>query len=710
MNIRNVILALAVLYSVDTLHAQLDTDKVSSPWLAPVVTDEMTQDPEQNRQWRLGQYKYPSQPKHMWEVGLHAGNFFINGDVDHDLVAGIGTGVHLRKALTYFTSIRFDGFYGKTRGIETQPWQHRNNGGGLVESNNTFNGWDIYNGSNPDAVDWFPSYETTYYYGAVQLIFNIGNVLFHKERNKWNTYVGIGIGVDHHDTNLDLQDENNEAYTNLRERTGFTRQIFNTNSGRSDISEAIDEIYDGTFETEGFQKVGIFRIGDDFNIHGIFTGSVGVSRKLSQRFNVGIEHQVIASGNDYLDGIKFRSATDQSNHVDIAHYTNFRLGYNLGSLDKRVEPLYWINPMDNVFNEIAEVKSRPQFEWEDEDNDGVHDIVDQELDTPEGCLVDTKGVTLDSDGDGVVDCKDKEPFSPPGFPVDEEGVAQVDDIDLLTEEDVITIIKENCEACANQGYAYVPPGSVVVGPDGRVISSTRTNTDPNSAGSTTGSGSTSGSSTSGSSTSGSSTSGGSGSTGNSGGTGNTGGTGTIGGGSSGGVGTVYNAGGYGSIIRTGCGNWFLPMINFDLDKYGLRPEAFVALHQIASVMRKCPEINVTAHGHTDVRNSNSYNRVLSYKRAKEAIDYMVSAYGIDRNRFKLMFGGEESPLIGNLKNNHYTTDLEEQMQFINRRVEFRVSEDTDINMGRPEGPDAGKDTYGSSRPGSKYRGYKTSGY
>ena len=215
MNFKNVILALAVLFIVDSLHAQLDSTQISSPWLAPVVTDEMTKDPEQNRQWRLGQYKYPAQPKHMWELGVHGGNFFINGDVDHKLVAGIGTGLHLRKALTYFTSIRFDGFYGKTRGLERQPWQHRNNGGGLVESNNTFNGWDIYNGSNPDAVNWFPSYETTYYYGAVQLIFNIGNVLFHKERNKWNTYVGVGVGFDHSSTRLDLRDGNDAAYTNF---------------------------------------------------------------------------------------------------------------------------------------------------------------------------------------------------------------------------------------------------------------------------------------------------------------------------------------------------------------------------------------------------------------------------------------------------------------------------------------------------------------
>jgi len=681
-------LATTVISQNDTLDVLSESSVTSSPWLAPVVTDEMTKDPEQNRQWRLGQYKYSAQPKHMWEIGLHAGNFFIDGDVDHKALAGLGTGIHFRKALTYFTSIRFDGFVGTTKGLERQPWRHRSNGGGLVESNNTFRGWDAYAGTESiNGVDvprdWFPSYQTKYYYGAVQLIFNIGNVLFHKERNKWNTYVGIGVGLDHHRTMLDLENGSGSAYSNLREQTSFTRQLFNTNEGRKSISQSLESLYDGVYETEGFKKVGVFRFGDDFNVHGVFTGSVGVSRKFSRRFNLSLEHQVMASDNDYLDGIKFRTSTDQSNNVDIAHYTNLRLGMNLGRFNKKVEPLYWINPMDNVMQDLAEVKARPQFEWEDEDNDGVLDLIDQELDTPEGCLVDTKGVTLDSDGDGVVDCRDREPFSPPGFPVDAEGVAQVDDEDLtiLTEEDVITIIKENCDACQNGGIGYLP-GTTVVGPDGTVLSSGQTATGTQSGGGASGSTAS--------------------------------GTGTTGVGStssgSGGTVTNTNTGTLGRVIYTGCGNWFLPMINFDLDKYELRPEAYVSLHQIASVMRKCPEVCVTAHGHTDVRNSNNYNRVLSYNRAKEAVDYLVSAYGIDRSRFNLMFGGEESPLIGNLQSNHYTTDLEEQMQFINRRVEFRVCEGGDFDMGRPEGPNAGVKSYGSSRPGTKYKGNKNSGY
>ena len=690
MIVKNVMLAfLLTIFIVQNGYTQLDTTMISqdvtSPWLAPVITDDMTKDPEQNRLWRLGQHKYPAQPKHMWELGLHAGNFFIDGDIDHKVLAGLGMGIHIRKALTYFTSIRFEGFYGTTKGLERQPWRHRSFGGGLVESGPDFTGWEAYDGSNPDAAEWFPSYKTKYYYGAVQLVFNIGNLLWHQERNKWNTYVGLGVGLDHHTAMLDLQDAQG-AYTNLRDRTQFSRDRFDTKAGRDEISRTLEEIYDGVYETEGFKKTGIFRIGDDFNIHAVFTGSVGFARKVSRRLNIGLEHQVMASDNDYLDGIKFRTSTDQSNNVDIAHYTNLRLAINMGNFKKRVEPLYWINPMENVFGEIAELKSRPQFEWIDEDNDGVLDLIDQELDTPEGCLVDTKGVTLDSDGDTVVDCRDKEPFSPPGYPVDADGVAQIDDetLPILTEQDVITIIQNNCDACQNSSIGYYE-GST----GGTVLGSEQTATG-------TGTGTEEGTTQTSNPSTGTTNP-------------STGGTAPISGGTSG-VSGGSTPGTIGRIIHTGCGNWFLPMINFDLDKYSLRPEAYVSLHQIASVMRKCPNLQVTAHGHTDVRNSNNYNRVLSYNRAKEAVDYLVSAYGIEPSRFNIMYGGEESPLIHNLKDNHFTDDLEEQMQFINRRVEFRVSEGTDFNMARPEGRNAGSRTPGPSRPGSKYKGNKNSGY
>ncbi len=697
-------LSICILALTVTLHAQDDSNDLSvqgtesttisitdDTWLSPNITDDMTVDPEQNRQWRLGQSKYSARPKNMWEIGLHAGHFFIDGDVDRKIPGGFGVGGHLRKSLNYITSIRFDAFYGQAKGLETQPWRNRSVGGGLIERNEQFSGWDAYNPMTGGEDAWFPAYKTTYIYGAAQLVFNVGNILFHQDRNKWNTYVAVGVGLDHHSTMLDLTDANGDAYEALRERTGFnTTNDFNTKAGRDAIKAALDEIYDGVYETEGFKKEGIFRIGDDFNIHAVFTTSVGVSRKISKRFNIGLEHQMMLSDNDYLDGVKFRTALDQTNNVDIGHYTNLRFGFNMGNFDKRTEPLYWMNPMGTVFNEIAELKARPKLELDDEDGDGVLDLLDQELDTPDGCLTDTRGVTLDSDGDGIPDCKDKEPFSSTGYPVDQQGVAQIEpDSSILTMDDVITIIKNNCDACQNVGYGMSDRPTGVGSYSGSQNAGTVTTEDGTIKSE---SGATIGTVNSGTGTTTTTT------------------TTTTTGTPSGTTNNNYQNNTYGTIVYNSCGNWFLPMLHFDLDKYAIRPESYPKLHQIATVMKNCPTMCVTAHGHTDVRSSNNYNRVLSYKRAKRAVDYLVANYGIDRSRFKVMYGGEDSPLIPNLKDNHFTNEEEELMQFINRRVEFRICEPTDVDMTRPDGPDAGVNTLGSSRPGSKYKGYKNAGY
>ncbi|MBT8220129.1 MAG: OmpA family protein [Bacteroidia bacterium] len=137
-------------------------------------------------------------------------------------------------------------------------------------------------------------------------------------------------------------------------------------------------------------------------------------------------------------------------------------------------------------------------------------------------------------------------------------------------------------------------------------------------------------------------------------------------------------------------DWFLPIIHFDFDRYNIKDTEVGKLYQVATVMQKNPSIRVVAHGHTDKVASNRYNNVLSYNRAKAAIDYITMKYGIDRSRFVLNWGGEDSALIEASGRN-----------LINRRVEFRVA-GSETEMGRPEGPEAGR---GSSFSGNRDAGY-----
>ena len=88
------------------------------------VNDENTVDPDQNASWRMGKSAYSAKPKNAWELGIHAGHYIIDGDVDRLIPAGYGLGLHLRKAVHYAFSIRADLFYGVAKGLDPQPWKH----------------------------------------------------------------------------------------------------------------------------------------------------------------------------------------------------------------------------------------------------------------------------------------------------------------------------------------------------------------------------------------------------------------------------------------------------------------------------------------------------------------------------------------------------------------------------------------------------------
>lgn len=144
----------------------------------------------------------------------------------------------------------------------------------------------------------------------------------------------------------------------------------------------------------------------------------------------------------------------------------------------------------------------------------------------------------------------------------------------------------------------------------------------------------------------------------------------------------------------GISDWFLPMVHFNLDKYSIKGTEYGKLHNVATVMKNNPSVRVVAKGYTDQLSGNCYNDVLSYNRANAVIDYLVSKYGIARDRFVLNWGGENDTLVPTSGGN-----------LINRRVEFMVATDQ-TEMARP---DCGVQNAGSGGS-TKYSGNKEAGY
>ncbi len=93
------------------------------------------------------------------------------------------------------------------------------------------------------------------------------------------------------------------------------------------------------------------------------------------------------------------------------------------------------------------------------------------------------------------------------------------------------------------------------------------------------------------------------------------------------------------------------------------------LDKVITVLNSNANLNIELSSHTDSRSSDSYNLSLSQKRAKAAVDYLISK-GINKNRLKAV-GYGETRLLNNCKNDAPCTEEEHAK---NRRTEFKIVE------------------------------------
>ena len=110
-------------------------------------------------------------------------------------------------------------------------------------------------------------------------------------------------------------------------------------------------------------------------------------------------------------------------------------------------------------------------------------------------------------------------------------------------------------------------------------------------------------------------------------------------------------------------------IKFDLGKYNIRPDAAAELVKIVEAMKDHPTMKIAIRSHTDSRGSDKSNLVLSDKRAKSTMMWIVSQ-GIDRSRLTAK-GYGETQLVNGCKNGVPCTEEEHQQ---NRRSEFIITE------------------------------------
>ena len=110
-------------------------------------------------------------------------------------------------------------------------------------------------------------------------------------------------------------------------------------------------------------------------------------------------------------------------------------------------------------------------------------------------------------------------------------------------------------------------------------------------------------------------------------------------------------------------------IKFDLNKYNIRPDAAAELVKIVEAMKDHPTMKISIRSHTDSRGSDKYNLILSDKRAKATMAWIVSQ-GIAKNRLTAK-GYGETQLVNHCKNGVPCSEEEPQE---NRRSEFIIVE------------------------------------
>ncbi len=364
----------------------------------------------QHTEFMNGTYNFPAKPRNMWEVGVKGGAYTVSGDVS-SVFPTPGFGAHIRKAFGYLFSLRLEYMYGTAKGLSYNPT--------LIYANNP--AW-VANGYRSGVNPIYYNYKTTVQDLALEGVFTLNNIRFHKAKSGMNIYALAGLGATIYDTKLNILNASNAAYNFSTIQGGVYK---NRKQTRTALNNLLDDTYETPAETYGARRPKLF--GQSFRPVGHL--GAGVAFKLSNRVNIALEDRITITNDDLLDGQRWQehgNPTDPalSPNYDTYNYLTLGLNFNLGA--KSTEPLWWQNPLDYAYSEIRNPRLMrlPKPVLPDSDGDGVTDQFDQEQ-TPAGCPVDTHGVSRDSDGDGVPDCRDKELVTPTYCqPVDADGVGK----------------------------------------------------------------------------------------------------------------------------------------------------------------------------------------------------------------------------------------------------------------------------------------------
>lgn len=119
---------------------------------------------------------------------------------------------------------------------------------------------------------------------------------------------------------------------------------------------------------------------------------------------------------------------------------------------------------------------------------------------------------------------------------------------------------------------------------------------------------------------------------------------------------IHEEGEHGIVVN------FSSKVLFATDKFELTDKSKATINDLADILNRYPDTDLTIEGHTDSTGSDSYNQTLSEKRASSVVDFL-KLQGVEGERLTAVGYGKDRPIADNS-----TVDGRTE----NRRVSFII--------------------------------------
>ena len=107
---------------------------------------------------------------------------------------------------------------------------------------------------------------------------------------------------------------------------------------------------------------------------------------------------------------------------------------------------------------------------------------------------------------------------------------------------------------------------------------------------------------------------------------------------------------------------YLKNVFFNTSKWDIKEDSYAELDRLVDLLAEIPSLKIEISGHTDNIGTESFNELLSQRRADAVVNYLVDK-GVDKNRLVAKGYGQSNPVESN--------DTEEG-RASNRRTEFEI--------------------------------------